>query len=149
MSHQSGWINQWIEKHAGQNYSAHLAGFVECFNAARFHEAHDVLEDLWLRDRHGPDGEFHKGLIQLAGAFVHLQRGRPRPAAALLKLSRGRIAAYPEGHLGMDTRLVRGVIDDWLEALAAAERGGGQAWAFPQLRFGTLTLGPSRPIVAP
>jgi hypothetical protein len=67
------------------------AGFFTCFNEQRYFEAHDVLEGLWLETR----DPFYKGLIQVAGAFVHLQRQyrnphhpkhatRTRPAARLL-----------------------------------------------------------------
>ena len=63
-------------------------GYFELFNAQLFYEAHDVLEELWLPIRREPQGDFYKGLIQLAGAFVHLQKNRLRPAAALFKLAR-------------------------------------------------------------
>jgi hypothetical protein len=58
--------------------------YVDCFNGGRYYEAHDALEPLWLRVRQRPEGQFLKGLIQLAGAFVHVQQGRPGPAQALL-----------------------------------------------------------------
>lgn len=112
-----------------------LAGFIACFNSARFHEAHDVLEALWLRDRHGPDGEFFKGLIQLAGAFVHVQKGRMSPASSLLRLSRQRLAAYPTGHFRLDTQRVLGWIDEWLLRLTP-QPCRIQAWSggpWPQL----------------
>jgi len=55
-------------------HDPHFAGYSRCFNEQKFYEAHDVLEALWLQDRNGPDGDFFKGLIQFAGAFVHLQK---------------------------------------------------------------------------
>ena len=33
-------------------------GYFACFNDGLYYEAHDVLEDLWLHDKHGPDGAF-------------------------------------------------------------------------------------------
>ena len=49
-------------------------GYFACFNEQRYYEAHDVLEHLWLKEgRSAPDYAFHKGLIQLAGGFVHLK----------------------------------------------------------------------------
>jgi len=44
--------------------------FIECWNDARFFEAHEVLEGLWMRTR----DEFQRGLIQLAAALYHIQR---------------------------------------------------------------------------
>ena len=108
-----------IAAHEGGDQPAHLLGFIACFNGGRFFEAHDVLEDLWLRDRRGENGEFFKGLIQLAGAFVHVEKDRPAPAVALLKLARGRLAAFPDGHLRLDTRAALRLIDAWLTALTA------------------------------
>ena len=67
------------------------AAFFACFNRQQFFEAHEALELLWLTERGRPDADFFKGLIQLAGAFVHLQRSRMRPAGALLKLARANL----------------------------------------------------------
>ena len=39
-----------------------------------------VLEHLWLKEGRGaPDYAFYKGLIQLAGGFVHLKLQRSHP----------------------------------------------------------------------
>src|SRR6266702_2966293 len=84
-----------IESFRGQELDAHYLGYFDCFNRQLFYEAHDVLEDLWLPDRHGAAGNFYKGLIQLAGAFVHLQKNRLRPAAALFKLAQANLEKYP------------------------------------------------------
>lgn len=89
------------------------AGFFECFNRQKFYEAHEVLEDLWLEAR-GANYAFHKGLIQLAGAFVHLQKGRLRPAAALFRLSEANLRQYPQVHDYLDIGEVRRLIGDWL-----------------------------------
>jgi predicted metal-dependent hydrolase len=45
-----------IESFQGQELDAHYLSFFACFNRQLFYEAHDVLEDLWLKDRHGADG---------------------------------------------------------------------------------------------
>ncbi|MGA2541579.1 MAG: DUF309 domain-containing protein [Verrucomicrobiota bacterium] len=95
----------------------HYAGYFECFNRGLFYEAHDVLEQLWLRQRGGPNGLFYKGLIQLAGAFVHLQKDRRGPAAALLKLARRNLQGYPAAHEGLEVREVLVLIEGWLGKL--------------------------------
>src|SRR5215468_9066671 len=89
----------------------HYAGYFELFNRQKFYEAHDVLEQLWLKDRHGADGNFYKGLIQLAGAFVHLQKNRLRPAAALFKLAAGNLEKYPDRHEQLNVHEVRELIE--------------------------------------
>ena len=49
------------------------AGYFECFNQGDYYEAHDVLEHLWLECR-DENHLYFKGLIQIAGAFVHLKK---------------------------------------------------------------------------
>ncbi|HTA28868.1 MAG TPA: non-canonical purine NTP pyrophosphatase, partial [Candidatus Cybelea sp.] len=75
------------------------------------------MEKLWLGDRHGPNGAFYKGLIQLAGAFVHLQKNRLRPAAALFKLAQANLRKYPARHEHLDVGTVLGLIENWLQKL--------------------------------
>ncbi len=102
-------------------------GYFRLFNAGRYYEAHDVLEHLWLGVRGDPDFLFFKGLIQVAGAFVHLQKQhdfpahakhgrRLRPAARLFALAEGNLSRFPARHLGLDVAALR--------ALCAEHRGG-------------------------
>ncbi|MBU6403012.1 MAG: DUF309 domain-containing protein [Verrucomicrobia bacterium] len=121
MSKKSAKIAGLIAACQGGDLDAHYLGYFECFNQECFYEAHDVLEELWLADRRGPNGDFYKGLIQLAGAFVHLQKQRLRPAAALLKLARDNLDSYPRLHQRLDVAAVLTLISDWLDRL---ETGG-------------------------
>jgi predicted metal-dependent hydrolase len=121
VSKKSGHIAQRIAAFAGQTLDAHYLGYFDCFNRQLFYEAHDVLEELWLADRHGANGAYYKGLIQLAGAFVHLQKQRLQPAAALFKLARANIEKYPPTHESLDTQVVINLIDNWLARLDAVE----------------------------
>ena len=108
-----------IESFRGQELDAHYLGYFDCFNRRLFYEAHDVLEDLWLPDRHGANGNFYKGLIQLAGAFVHLQKNRLRPSAALFKLAQANLEKYPRPHEHLDLNAVLKLIEKWLHGLEA------------------------------
>jgi len=105
----------------GSGTDARYAGYFVLFNQQRFYEAHDVLEDLWLPDRRGLNGNYYKGLIQLAGAFVHLQKDRLRPAAALLKLAHTNFAPYPEVHERLNLAAVRLLIFGWQTQLERGE----------------------------
>jgi hypothetical protein len=87
-------------------------GFFECFNNQRYYEAHDVLEHLWLKERDS-NWAFFKGLIQIAGAFVHLQKQflrpdhpkdgrRLHPAVRLFELGMSNLESYRPVHLCLD-----------------------------------------------
>ena len=95
-------------------FDAHYLGYFECFNSGNYYEAHDVLEHLWLREgRQAPDYAYYKGLIQLAGGFVHLKLqsahpGHPKhgrrlqPARRLFLLAEANLASYEPWHLGLE-----------------------------------------------
>jgi predicted metal-dependent hydrolase len=121
MSKKSRHIARLIEDCAGQGWDAHYLGYFECFNRGRYFEAHDVLEELWLADRHGPNYAFHKGLIQLAGAFVHLQKERLKPAVALFDLAAANLAKYPEHHDGVHVRTLLDLIAHWRERVVGGD----------------------------
>ncbi len=120
MSHKSARIAHLAAPVAERGLDVRYLGYFGCFNRQEFYEAHEVLEDLWLEDRRGPNGAFYKGLIQLAGAFVHLQKDRLRPAAALLKLARGNLGRYPPVHEQLGVAAVLTLADDWLHRLEVA-----------------------------
>ncbi|HEX5223378.1 MAG TPA: DUF309 domain-containing protein [Verrucomicrobiae bacterium] len=121
MSKKSGKIAERIAAFQGRELDAHYLGYFDCFNDQLFYEAHDVLEELWLADRHGPNGDFFKGLIQLAGAFVHLQKERLRPSAALFKLAQANFKKYPPSHEQLQVSSVLELIEIWLGWLEQGE----------------------------
>jgi predicted metal-dependent hydrolase len=103
----------------GGELPANYRCFFACFNRQHFYEAHEVLEELWLAERGREDADFFKGLIQLAGAFVHLQKNRVRPAAALFRLARANLEKYPVRCHGLHTGQVGELIEQWLGELEA------------------------------
>jgi len=121
VSSKSGKIADRIAAFQGSRHDPHYLGYFDCFNQQQFYEAHDVLEELWLADRKGPAGEFYKGLIQLAGAFVHLQKDRLRPAGALFKLARTNLEKYPSPYEHLDIAAVLSLIAKWLGWLEGSE----------------------------
>ena len=119
MSRKSARIAKMVEQFGDEKLEPHYTGYFDCFNRQLFYEAHEVLEHLWLQDRYGPNGAFYKGLIQLAGAFVHLQKNRPQPAAALFKLALANLEKYPYQHERLDVATACGLIRNWLGSLEA------------------------------
>lgn len=113
-----------LERFKGREWDPHYLGFFECFNRQLYFEAHEVLEGLWLEQRGSPQALFYKGLIQLAGAFVHLQKNRAQPAMALLGLARQNLKAYPDSHQGLNLIKVLALVDETIEELKAAKPEG-------------------------
>lgn len=124
-----------IEAEVGGPFHGDLAehpcytGWFEHFNATRYYEAHDVLEHLWLQTP-GENHAFFKGLIQLAGAFVHLKKQfehpshpkhgkRLRPAGRLFQLAYDNVAPHAPVHLRLDVRGVLSFIRHWSGLLEA------------------------------
>ncbi|MBN9691916.1 MAG: DUF309 domain-containing protein [Verrucomicrobia bacterium] len=129
MSKKSAKIAALIEAQQGQELDAHYLGFFECFNRQLFYEAHDVLEELWLaQGKSGPNYAFFKGLIQLAGAFVHLQKNRLKPAVALFNLAEANLRQYPNPHERLEVVRVLELISDWR---GRVEAGGFAANPLP------------------
>ena len=86
--------------------------YFQCWNEQRYYEAHDVLEQVWL-NKDSDDDDFFKGLIQAAGAFVHLQKNfehpthakhsrRLRPAVRLFQLAEKNLAPFAPTRHGLD-----------------------------------------------
>lgn len=98
------------------------------YDAERPFESHELLEDLWLRNR-SPARSFFQGLIQLAAGRLHLAAGRRAPAASLFASASDRLARYPDAYLGLDVRAIRSAIDP---AAPAAPVTLG-AWRTPSL----------------
>src|ERR1041385_3095133 len=122
VSKKSAKIAALIDRCQGGEFDAHYLGYFECFNRGLYYEDTDVLEERGLAYRHGPNGAFYKGLIQVAGAFVHLQkhtsqRPRLRPAAALLKLAKANLQNYPGTHEHLDLKQQLRSVEDWLRRL--------------------------------
>lgn len=121
------------------------AGYFACFNAGDYYEAHDVLEHLWLKET-GPNARFYKGLIQLAGAFVHLRKQsehpdhpthgrRLAPASRLFDLAAGNLAPFAPHHLGFDVDAALALCRQHSETIRKADFRGNP-WsrnARPQL----------------
>jgi hypothetical protein len=107
-----------VDRFMGGAFDARYLGYFECFNQQLYFEAHEVLEHLWLEERGRPLELFYKGLIQLAGAFVHLQKSRRAPAVALFNLARRNLEQYPSYCEGLDLKAVLDTINRYVQELS-------------------------------
>lgn len=71
------------------------------FNEGDFYASHERWEDLWLRNR-TTLRPLLQGLIQLAGAYHHLERGNLVGATALLRAVRERLVPYAPRAFGIE-----------------------------------------------
>ncbi len=106
-------------------------GFFRCWNEQRYYEAHDVLEQLWLKTKN-EDGNYFKGLIQAAGAFVHLQKQfqhpshakhgrRLQPAVRLFRLAHGNLAPFVPVRHSFDVAGFRDLLGEYADRILASE----------------------------
>lgn len=98
-----------------------IAG-LELFNAGSFWHAHEEWEALWLRSA-GDDRRFIQGLIQVAAALVHWQRGNPRGLALNWAKARRNLHGLPSPYAGLDLA----ALADWMDAMAAGARDAAPA----------------------
>jgi predicted metal-dependent hydrolase len=99
------------------DFNRHYVGFFRCFNSQLYYEAHDVLEEVWLPIRGTEQAKFYQGLIQMAGGFVHLQKGRLGPGARLFALALKNFEDYPARHAGIDLAVIRAICRDHRKAI--------------------------------
>lgn len=112
-------------------------GYFSLFNQQRYYDAHEVLEDLWLGRRAASDGSdpactYFKGLIQVAGAYVHLQKQferpnhpkdgrRLRPASRLFMLAMENLGPYCPVFLGLNVESLHRFCGEQVEAIAGSD----------------------------
>ena len=99
------------------DFNRHYVGYFRCFNAQLYYEAHDVLEEVWLPIRGTEQAKFYQGLIQMAGGFVHLQKGRLGPRGAALCARAGQFRGLPARHAGVDLDVIRAICRDHRKAI--------------------------------
>ncbi|HEX9887944.1 MAG TPA: DUF309 domain-containing protein [Nitriliruptorales bacterium] len=83
-----------------------LATGVELWDAQRYFEAHECLEDVW-HQAPADDRRFWQGVIQVAVGCVHHQRERAAGAIRLWRRAAQKLAAYPDVHHGVDVEQLR------------------------------------------
>jgi hypothetical protein len=133
-------ISQWLAEATGENVNPDQAdvqrhpfylAFFRCWNEQRYYEAHDVLEQLWLKTK-SPDADFFKGLIQAAGAFVHLQKRfehpshakhskRLPPAVRLFRLAQKNLANFAPWHHALDVAALCKLLSRYADEIVASD----------------------------
>ncbi len=76
---------------------------------------------MWLAAQE-PEKTFLQGLIQVAAAFHHFQRGNYAGTISLLRSALRRLEAYPEAFAGVAVAPLRATVRLWLGALETPSR---------------------------
>ena len=133
-------ISQWLAEATGENVNPaqvdverhpYYLAFFRCWNEQRYYEAHDVLEQLWLKTK-SPDADYFKGLIQAAGAFVHLQKRfehplhakhsrRLPPAVRLFRLAQENLANFAPWHHALDVAALCKLLSRYADEIVASD----------------------------
>ena len=110
----------------------YYAAFFQLWNAQKYYEAHDVLEQLWLVEKNAELARFYQALIQAAGAFVHLQKNfeqpshakhgrRLRPATRLFALALRNLEGFPDEYHALDLAQFRKLLLRYRDAIIAVD----------------------------
>src|SRR5258708_25510954 len=133
-------ISQWLAEATGEDVNPDQAeverhpyylAFFHCWNEKHYYEAHDVLEQLWLKTK-SPDADYFKGLIQAAGAFVHLQKRfeyplhakhskRLSPAVRLCRLAERNLSPFAPRHHGLDVAALCQLLRAYADRIVASD----------------------------
>lgn len=133
---------------ARPDYAQHFLEGVDRFNTRRFWDAHESWETIWLAAESDVE-QFLQGLIQLAAAYHHIQRGTLRGAPRLFDAALRRLGAFPP-LFGMIDRgpaeEVARAHREWVAGLLARDESGVLAdGEYPEL----LVLGPRESFSSP
>ena len=94
---------------------------VDQFNQGDWYASHDGFEALWHESLE-PERTVLQGILQIAVAHLHRERGNLRGATVLLGEGLGRLRSCADGSLGVDLHLLRVNSAHFLKALQQ-ERG--------------------------
>ena len=105
---------------------------IELFNRQQWYDAHDVFEELW-HETADPERRSLQGILQVAVAQLHLQRGNRRGATILYGEALGRLKRPGTPDLGLDLEALCGAAQQRLEALQLD--GDPESCTVPVLRL--------------
>ena len=110
----------------------HLRRGIRFFNRGQYWQAHEVWEEAWTPDRHGPDRGFWKGLIQLAAGCLHYTRRTRRGAVNKWRGGAAYLRPYLPAHHGVALERLVAFADD---GVAELEAGGWPELELPRIEF--------------
>lgn len=83
------------------DFTQHFLEGFDHFNAREFWDAHESWEALWL-EAESDAVQYLQGLIQVAAAYHHVQRGTFRGAVRLFEAALRRLSRFPPDFCNVD-----------------------------------------------
>jgi len=111
-----------------------LGKAAEEFNAGRFFECHDTLEEVWQGTR-GPARDFLQGWIQISVGFYHLSNGNLGGGASQLEKGLAKLQAYGNRYAGMDLVTLCAEVAAWLSRIRRGEEIRGTLADLPKVEL--------------
>jgi predicted metal-dependent hydrolase len=115
------------------DFRSHFLEGIHHFNSRRFWEAHEAWETLWLEAESDLD-QFLQGLIQIAAAYHHIQRGTFRGAPRLFAAALRRLEPFPLVCCGVDRTEVDSAARVHVKWLESGPDSPLDAAEYPKLR---------------
>jgi len=98
-----------------------LTNAVHQFNAGRFWDCHETLEDLWRATPY-PLRHFYQGIIKIAVGLHHSNRHNAKGARNKLSEGLRLLAPFNPTFLGLDTGALARDVQNWLNAFEQPPR---------------------------
>lgn len=93
------------------------------FNAGLYFECHEYLEEVWRHRSPPDDRDFYQGIIQVAAAFYHFEKGNQFGARRSLEKALPRLERYRPAHLDIDVEALLVALRPWQERFRTPEPG--------------------------
>jgi predicted metal-dependent hydrolase len=111
-----------------------VAEGVRLFNSRKFFEAHEALEEVWLKAEGGQKTFLH-GLIQVAAAFHHHSKGNQAGFRSLLGKGLNKLDKFGDHVEGIDLGALREQLHRWRDRHDGGPLGSDAPHlAFPQIK---------------
>ena len=97
-----------------------LARGISEFNAGRFFECHDTLEEVWQGTR-GAARHFFQGLIQVAVGFYHLGNSNTTGGRSQFEKAMSNLDSYGREYLSVGLDALRADVREWIRKIDSGE----------------------------
>ena len=121
---------------------------IDEFNAWRFYDCHETLEDVWReaggKAQDAPLAGFYQGLIKVAAGFHHVIRYNHKGAVNLLSDALRLLGPYRPAALAVDVEALIADVRRALDAIAVLGPAGLRTFdrsLIPAIRFDPEALG--------